>query len=412
MNVSVCIPIIRPEKAKYCIDAIQKHAPGVEIVSDVDIDRIGCPKMLKRLVERARHDLICFLGDDTIPQEGFLDEALKAMAELPDGWGLVGLSDETGRELPVHWLADRRILPLLGGEFFSTAYNHCFCDQELMDIAKEHNRYVMCEKAVVRHDHPLITGVTITDPDLQHVYSESTFSADRAMYNERKRSRFGYKLAIGFPLVDALVHVNFFTSFACMEKPSEYTLLVPEFPHGPFVGTLADARNSLVTQSQENGCSEILMLDTDQVYPPNTLTKLKAHKKDICGVRVHRRYPPFDPVFLRGEIGRYQVIPEDEMFSGELVEVDATGTGCLLFNMAIFDKIQRPWFQFDFGEHGPIGEDIYFCSKARAAGLNIYVDTSIEVKHLATIAIDRGMYHVFQALNKDKGGNENVKKSR
>jgi len=60
MNVSVCIPIIRPEKAKYCIDAIQKHANGVEIVSDVDIDRIGCPKMLKRLVERARHDLIFF----------------------------------------------------------------------------------------------------------------------------------------------------------------------------------------------------------------------------------------------------------------------------------------------------------------------------------------------------------------
>ena len=206
-------------------------------------------------------------------------------------------------------------------------------------------------------------------------------------------------LAIGFPLVDDRVPVQFFTSFACMEKPESYRFLVPQFPHGPWTGSIADARNSLVQQALEEGCSHLLMLDTDQVYPADTLTKLLSHQKDICGVRVHRRWMPFDPIFLRGDIGKYESVPDDEKYSGDLIRVDATGTGCLLFDMNVFLKIDSPWFEFGMHEGRPVGEDINFCSKARTAGIEIFVDTSIEVGHLATVQIDRFFHEICKHMN-------------
>ncbi|MFH2075419.1 MAG: hypothetical protein ABIJ57_08750, partial [Pseudomonadota bacterium] len=98
IKVSIIIPVIRPESAARCIKAINENA-GVpretfEIVSAQDHDRIGCPEMVKMLTGKTRHDLVMFLGDDTIPEAGFLKEAIEAMETLPDGWGVVGLNTE------------------------------------------------------------------------------------------------------------------------------------------------------------------------------------------------------------------------------------------------------------------------------------------------------------------------------
>lgn len=405
--ISICIPIIRPEKAQRVKKAVwqEAHYDGVdvEILMEEDTERIGCPRMLDKLVKSARGEQIMFLGDDTIPQPGIFKRALKAMDSLPDKWGLVGLNSQRS-EHAAHFLADRRMLPLVGGEFFNTVYKHCWCDHELTDLAKEAGRYVFCKEAKVIHDHPIFTGAG-ADIDYWRVYSEEYRRHDKSIYIKRKRDRLGDKLAIGFPLVSEMLRVNFFTSFSCMEKPS-YTFLLPEFPHGPWAETLAEARNSLIMQAQFEGCRRIFMLDTDQVYPPDTLTKLLSHKKDICGVRVHRRYPPFDPIFLRWdeEVKKYYRIPDEEMFSGNLVEIDATGTGALLINMEIFDKIDEPWFKVVTDPMARTGEDIYFCTKARKAGFRIFVDTSIEVDHLATIAINKPMYQLMRMLEQNKGG--------
>ena len=105
-----------------------------EFVTEEDKERIGCPKMVKKLTDRASGSLICFLGDDTIPQHEFLVHALAEMAGLPDCWGLIGIDDNIrlkGRKkAPAHWLADKRLLPYLDGEFFHTGYRHCYCDND------------------------------------------------------------------------------------------------------------------------------------------------------------------------------------------------------------------------------------------------------------------------------------------
>lgn len=139
------------------------------------------------------------------------------------------------------------------------------------------------------------------------------------------------------------------------------------------------------------------MMDMDQTYPVDTITRLLSHKLPVVGCVVHRRYPPFDPLLYRGDIGTYELIENYE--KGDLIEVDATGTGCLMFDMEVFRNMPAPWFRFRLtADNLPIGEDFGFCSDLRKAGYKIYVDTSIQCGHLSTMEITDGTYQLYKAM--------------
>lgn len=407
MKVSIIIPIIRQDKAERCLAAVMQDVTvfgsSVEVLAEPDTDSIGCPRMVKKLTDKANGDCILFLGDDTIPQSGFLIEALRAMSELPDGWGLVALNDGiSGGLLATHWLADRRLLEALDGEFFHTGYNHCFCDKELTDRAKELGRYIYAPDAKIIHDHPHRTGEPYDD-GYKKAYARENFEADQHLYWRRKIERVG-GLAIGVPLIDQTVPSNFFVSVMAMDKPAEFTLLVPRYSRESFPESIASVRNDIVEQALEHGCSHLLMMDTDQVYPPDTLSKLVSHGKPVVGVAVHRRWPPFDRIMLRGNLGEYQKVSDSEAYSGELVSVDATGTGCVLFDTHVFLSVKRPWFEFSAYQGKPVGEDINFCSKLRKAGIPIFVDTNAEVDHLTTFRVNSGLAKLFQKFSETQHG--------
>ena len=398
-NVSIIIPIIREDRVKDCISAIKRNIvvpeDKYEIVTGVDRDRIGCPKMVKELVSRAKNEFILFLGDDTIPQYGFFLRALYKMGKLPDRWGLVGLNDgiQDGKDFATHWLASRKLLEHLENkEFFYTGYVHQYCDKELTDIAKELGRYVWAEDARIDHNHPL-KDMKFEDEDYIEAYSRDNTRHDQKLYLSRRKAKGYGKLGIGFPLTDVKVYTSFLTSWTVMEKP-DFTLLMPNNP-----GPIDVIRNNLVVQALREDCTQLLMMDTDQNYPYDTIPKLLSHEKDVVAVNVHRRYPPFDTILLRGELGKYHHIPDDECFSGELIEVDATGCGCILYNTDVFLDIPYPWFEsYRMRDGRVVGEDIDFCSKIKAAGYNIYADTSISIGHISNIEITREFYMLYKKV--------------
>ncbi|MFH2077047.1 MAG: hypothetical protein ABIJ57_17190 [Pseudomonadota bacterium] len=202
-----------------------------------------------------------------------------------------------------------------------------------------------------------------------------------------------FSLAIGIPLTFPMVPSGFFYSFAHMDKPKEYTLIHAD--NGS--GSIDALRNDLVDMALQGGASHLIMMDTDQIYPVETIPRLLSHKLPIVGCVVHRRYPPFDPILLRGKMGDYESI--DEWEEGALVEVDATGTGCMMFDMQIFRKMPRPWFKFRKLETGEgIGEDIGFCSDLRAAGYRIFVDTTIQCGHLTTLNVTADTYKLYKSV--------------
>jgi len=412
-KVSICMPVIRVEQSLKCIEAILENVgiphEDYEIVTAIDYERIGFPLMFKNLVERAKYDLICLLADDTFPKKDFLKIALDEMDKLPDGWGVVGFNSDGNDH--AHFLADRRMEQFIeDGDLYSTEYEHCFGDDELKDIAIEQGRWAYAEDAVVEHRHPMF-GTAKPDKDYDNAYNDGKFQRDRETYLCRRIDRIlknkGPLIAVAFPLTDLKVYTHFMFSFLRMDKPANYCIFMPNYP-----GPVDVIRNELVKQAFQASCTHILMMDTDQIYSDrDMIARMMAHDKPVVGARVHRRYPPFDPLTLRGTVGKFKPVPDVEieaaMKNGNpLVKVDATGCGCVLYSMKVFAKIHDPWFELDTNKDTkmPIGEDIAFCMKLAQHGIDIFVDCSIDIKHLTLHATDWNTWKVWQKIEGAKFG--------
>jgi len=244
MKVSIIIPVIRPKNIPKLVNAILQNA-GVkeseyEIITKTDTKRIGAPKMVKRLVEKAKYDLIMFIGDDVIPQRNFLKNALKAMKQFTDLDGLIGLNDTNRRadEAPTHWLASKKLLPALDGEFFHTGYIHQYCDNELALRCMAINKYLFAPDAIIEHNHPGFKGKEKSfmeniaknkDKFYKETYSKKVHDHDIKLFKQRTKKlnmiySTGERVVIGdmkneiVTLQEHIARYNFAMKYCSMKK--------------------------------------------------------------------------------------------------------------------------------------------------------------------------------------------------
>lgn len=279
---------------------------------------------------------------------------------------------------------------LIGG--FDERFSHGidYDDLDFREVVKSNGiEVVKLDDAYVAHQKHEKNSELFDVPE-----DDEKLSANRNLFYTKRRKDF--KLGIGLPHTDKTVASYFFDSWVAMDKP-DFIYMRP--PYTGYIG-IDKARNALVLDAFTSGCSHLLMMDTDQIYPPDTIPKLLSHGVDVIGGVVHRRYIPFDPIVYRGGIGEYVHVPDNEAYSGKLIEVDATGCGCILYNMEVFTKIQPPWFEIYQLETGKdVGEDIGFCAKLREAGFRIFVDTSIEIEHMSVMGVTRHMYEWYKKVH-------------
>lgn len=151
------------------------------------------------------------------------------------------------------------------------------------------------------------------------------------------------------------------------------------------------ARERLVEGALESDCDYLFMIDDDMLAPPDLFYKLAEHNKDICAALAFTRNPDHKPVIYETVEGFSHETGRSYGFTrfvqnyprNMLVECDAVGFGAVLIKMDVFRKLQRPWF---VGMEGT-GEDITLCIKARKAGFNVFMDTSLKLGHLGTPCI-------------------------
>ena len=134
-------------------------------------------------------------------------------------------------------------------------------------------------------------------------------------------------------------------------------------------------RNEAVLRAQAEKMDYILYVDSDSVVRQDFLLRLLARDTDIISGCYHAKQPPHGAIFYRyDEDGVGQSVesyPEDCKY-----EVDYAGCGFMLIKMKVFDKIELPYFLM-----AEMGEDEYFCLKAKQAGFRVYVDTAVQVGH-------------------------------
>jgi hypothetical protein len=156
-------------------------------------------------------------------------------------------------------------------------------------------------------------------------------------------------------------------------------------------GTLIfDQRNSLVHTAVVEKCDYILFIDADMRFPKTTLERLLAHKKDIIGVNATTRMMPPKPTARNIQINEDGSVDWLEVFSNKekgIGKVDAIGCGVMLIKTSCLKNIPQPYFYFEQLLKGKLlGEDIYFCIKAKDAGIDTWVDhdLSMEIGHVGS----------------------------
>lgn len=141
----------------------------------------------------------------------------------------------------------------------------------------------------------------------------------------------------------------------------------------------------------------LLFVDDDQTFPPDALTRLLGHHRPIVGAVITGKYPPYEPWFFFNENGALRRATCKDAAGSRVIEVGAVGTGFMLIRRNVLEAIGEPWFEGGkLGSEG-VGEDIYFCLKARQAGYRAFVDTGLKVGHLTVVSVlldDNGEPHL------------------
>lgn len=136
---------------------------------------------------------------------------------------------------------------------------------------------------------------------------------------------------------------------------------------------ITESRNAIVDVAQKERATHLLFLDSDMTFPCNVIDVLLSHNKDIVGATYCKRQPPYD------------VLGEPLVQNGEhLLAMKKMPTGCLLINMQVFEKMEKPYFQMRYKDGREWGEDINFCEDVIKLGYDVWCDQylSVHIGHI------------------------------
>lgn len=160
------------------------------------------------------------------------------------------------------------------------------------------------------------------------------------------------------------------------------------------------ARCQMATDALRDGFDELMWIDSDIVFDPNDVDKLRAHNRPItCGIYPKKGPRQFASAFLPGTTevkfgGKGGLL--DILYCGfgfthtrrevyESIRTKLNLTECNLgFNKPLYpffapleapDSQGKPWY---------LNEDFAFCERARQCGYVVQADTTIRLWHVGT----------------------------
>lgn len=206
------------------------------------------------------------------------------------------------------------------------------------------------------------------------------------------------KILIAVPCMDQ-VPAQFAQSLATLKKVG---VCVVAFQCGSLVYT---SRNNLAGEAIKHNADYIFWLDSDMLFPPQTLEILlddiKKQEGDVIMTGMYcRRVAPFHPtIFSSLEIdGEHSTWTDFTEIPDDLFEVQGCGFGCVLAPTQAFVDVQAK-FGHLFSPIGEVGEDLSFCWRARQAGWKFVCDPRIELGHVGHHIITRDFWEEYRAFN-------------
>lgn len=154
------------------------------------------------------------------------------------------------------------------------------------------------------------------------------------------------------------------------------------FEREEFSSLIPRLRNSIADVAIKMEATHLLFVDSDMVFEDDALLRLLALDRDVVGGLAVSRAAPYVPcVKKKDKDGVWMIYQglEDGRFRSDC---DGVGTGFLLIKMGVFKALEKPYFCMPPLGDEFMGEDMYFCDKAKKAGYDICVDPSLIIGHI------------------------------
>lgn len=156
--------------------------------------------------------------------------------------------------------------------------------------------------------------------------------------------------------------------------------------------SIAANMNELVRAMLANPDHEwLFVLGDDHAFGPDLLMRLLAWENSaIVAPLCLTRTPPYKPVLFTGWADeekrlRRRLNPDD--YEPGLVQIHSAGSAGMLIRRRVFEAMTDPWFEAGRVSSVEIGEDVYFCDKAREAQFLLYADLRALLGHCTTATV-------------------------
>jgi len=170
-----------------------------------------------------------------------------------------------------------------------------------------------------------------------------------------------------------------------------------------FTGWDIDLVRNEIAAEAERGYDYLFSVDSDLIFPADTLRKLLAHDRPIVsGLYIQRKHGEHTvEVYESTPTGGVTNIPYAKIKGRGLVEIKGCGFGCALIKTEVIRSVGHPQFVYysALDHKNTVSEDVDFCRKTTARGFTIWADTSIQCQHIGsyTFVIDNKIEAVADA---------------
>lgn len=166
--------------------------------------------------------------------------------------------------------------------------------------------------------------------------------------------------------------------------------------------SIASMRNLSVIEAISLGCTHILQLDVDNLYPDDIIPRLLNHQKDFVCAPYNMRVAPYTNLqFKNISLNKVNVTDNICNFNdSKLHKIEGTGGAGNMIRLDVFKKIDYPYYETPIkkigNEYIETGEDINFCRKCKKANIKIWCDASISYPHqVSNHYVNRGKMEIL-----------------
>lgn len=162
-------------------------------------------------------------------------------------------------------------------------------------------------------------------------------------------------------------------------------------------------RNGLTQLALQSGADYLMWMDSDQVYPPDTIVKMINDFKsddtiEAVGGLITFKKPPYLPhIYVKKHATKNTYHLARNYVLNQLMIVEGVGFGCVMIKAEVFKRVKSPWFEFKTDNLGKMvaGEDLGFCIKAK---MKAVIDPTIVIGHQELVTYDINDFIQFNQL--------------